>query len=54
MWCDGCCLLFPLRVGALVWNAIILLYSAVGGYLLVTYGGFWCECSPVTRRHLTG
>lgn len=30
----------------MAWNIIILLYSAVGGYLLVTYGQYWFFTYP--------
>jgi len=40
MWCDNCLLLFPLRWGALLWSAIIGIYSIVGGVLLLKYGEF--------------
>lgn len=40
MWCDNCCLIFPLRVGGMVWATIILLYSLIGGIILFHYGPF--------------
>jgi len=40
MWCDNCCLIFPLRAGGLVWATIIFLYSVVGGVFLFKYGPF--------------
>jgi len=40
MWCDNCLLLFPLRVGAMIWAFLILLYSAVGGIVLFKWGQF--------------
>jgi len=40
MWCDNCCLIFPLRVGGMAWATIILLYSFIGGIILFHYGPF--------------
>jgi hypothetical protein len=40
MWCDNCCLIFPLRVGGMAWATIILLYSLIGGIVLFHYGPF--------------
>jgi len=40
MWCDNCCLIFPLRAGGMAWATIILLYSVIGGILLFRYGPF--------------
>jgi len=40
MWCDNCCLIFPLRAGGMAWATIIFLYSFIGGILLFHYGPF--------------
>jgi len=40
MWCDNCLLLFPLRWGAVIWAAIITIYSIAGGIFLFKYGQF--------------
>jgi len=46
MWCDNCLLLLPLRAGAIVWAAIIVLYSAIGGVFLLKYGDFYFITYP--------
>ncbi|KIP11702.1 hypothetical protein PHLGIDRAFT_21438 [Phlebiopsis gigantea 11061_1 CR5-6] len=40
MWCDNCLLLFPLRVGAMVWAFFIMLYSVAGSIFLLKWGQF--------------
>lgn len=40
MWCDNCLLLFPLRVGAMIWAFLIMLYSIAGGIFLLKWGQF--------------
>jgi len=40
MWCDNCCLIFPLRAGGMIWATIIFLYSFIGGIILFRYGPF--------------
>ncbi|GJE86286.1 hypothetical protein PsYK624_023660 [Phanerochaete sordida] len=40
MWCDNCLLLFPLRVGAMLWATLIMLYSIAGGIVLFKWGPF--------------
>jgi len=40
MWCDNCCLLLPLRAGAMIWAAVIFLYSLAGALILFIYGKF--------------
>jgi hypothetical protein len=41
MWCDNCLLLLPLRGGAMVWAAVIVLYSLAGGLFLFLRGDFF-------------
>jgi len=40
MWCDNCLLLLPLRAGAMIWAAIIVLYSVAGSIFLLRWGQF--------------
>ncbi|KAF8323348.1 hypothetical protein DL93DRAFT_2071034 [Clavulina sp. PMI_390] len=40
MWCNNFLLLFPLRGGAMVWAAFIMIYSIVGGVFMFKYGEF--------------
>jgi len=40
MWCDNCCLLLPLRAGAIAWGTVIFLYSLAGSIVLFIYGKF--------------
>jgi len=40
MWCDNCCLIFPLRAGGIVWATILSVYSFAGGIFLIKYGPF--------------
>jgi len=40
MWCDNCCLLFPLRAGGMVLATIMAIYSIAGGIILFNYGAF--------------
>jgi len=40
MWCDNCCLLLPLRAGAMALAALMALYSIAGGIILFNYGEF--------------
>ncbi|GJJ09955.1 hypothetical protein Clacol_004179 [Clathrus columnatus] len=41
MWCDNCCLLFPLRAGAIAWGLIIAILNIAGGIILFKYGEFF-------------
>jgi len=41
MWCDNCCLLFPLRAGAIAWGLIIAILNIAGGIVLFKYGEFF-------------
>lgn len=40
MWCDNCCLLIPLRGGAVAWAVIIALYSVAGSVFLFMRGQY--------------
>ncbi|EKM61476.1 uncharacterized protein PHACADRAFT_248113 [Phanerochaete carnosa HHB-10118-sp] len=40
MWCDNCLLLFPLRVGAMIWAFLIAAYSIAGGVVLFMLGPY--------------
>jgi len=46
MWCDNCCLILPLRAGALAWAAIIALYSIAGGVFLFIEGPYFFPTYP--------
>jgi hypothetical protein len=46
MWCDNCLLLLPLRGGAIIWAAVIFLYSLVGALILFIYGKFLYFVAP--------
>jgi hypothetical protein len=39
--CDNCCLLLPLKPGAIALALLITLYSAIGAVILFLYGEFW-------------
>ncbi|KAF9168419.1 hypothetical protein DFQ26_008369 [Actinomortierella ambigua] len=41
MWCNNCCLLFPLRGGAMWLASLSLVINAIGGVLLFLWGGYW-------------
>jgi len=40
MWCDNCLLVLPLRAGAMIWAAIIAIYSIAGSVFLLRWGQF--------------
>jgi len=40
MWCDNCCLILPLRAGAIAWAVLITLYSSAGGLFLFLRGQY--------------
>jgi len=40
MWCDNCCLILPLRAGAIAWAVFVVLYSAAGGLFLFMRGQY--------------
>ncbi|CAB4396843.1 unnamed protein product [Rhizophagus irregularis] len=41
MWCDNCCLLFPLRAGAMALGVIMALYQIGAGIFLFQLGEFF-------------
>lgn len=41
MWCDNCCLLFPLRAGGIVWASLIVLYSFAYAIVLTNVGKYF-------------
>ncbi|GBB94774.1 hypothetical protein RclHR1_02410020 [Rhizophagus clarus] len=45
MWCDNCCLLFPLRAGAMVLGVIMMLYQCGAGIFLFKLGEFFFTLS---------
>ncbi|KAF8624241.1 hypothetical protein AX15_006001 [Amanita polypyramis BW_CC] len=46
MWCDNCCLLLPLRAGAIAWAAVITVYSIAGGVFLFLDGTYFFFTYP--------
>lgn len=46
MWCDNCCLLLPLRAGAIGWATILLLCDLAGTIFLFLYGKFFYFVYP--------
>lgn len=40
MWCDNCCLLLPLRAGAIGWASLLLICNFAGAIFLFLYGKF--------------
>ncbi|KAF8727768.1 hypothetical protein AX14_007044 [Amanita brunnescens Koide BX004] len=46
MWCDNCCLLFPLRAGAIAWAAVITIYSIAGGAFFFLEGPYFFFTYP--------
>ncbi|KAF9580313.1 hypothetical protein BGW38_003092 [Lunasporangiospora selenospora] len=41
MWCNNCCLCFPVRGGGMFLTAFVLLINAIGGILMFLWGAYF-------------
>lgn len=46
MWCDNCCLLLPLRAGAIGWASLLLVCDLVGSLFFFLYGKYYYFTYP--------